>query len=138
MITGINHLTLSVADLERSFVFYRDILGLTPLCRWQHGAYFLAGADWVCLNLKHDYKVNPNPDYTHYAFSVHAKDFHSMKQLINASGATQFQDNVSEGNSIYFCDPDGHKLEIHLGDWQTRLNEKKSDPGNWQNLEFFI
>jgi catechol 2,3-dioxygenase-like lactoylglutathione lyase family enzyme len=138
MITGINHLTLSVADLERSFVFYRDILGLTPLCRWQHGAYFLAGTDWICLNLKPDYKTNPHSDYTHYAFSIHAKDFHAMKQLIHASGALQFQDNSSEGESIYFYDPDGHQLEIHLGDWQTRLNAKKSDPGNWQNVEFFI
>lgn len=138
MLTGINHLTLSVADLERSFVFYRDILNLTPLCRWHQGAYFLAGTDWICLNLKPDYKINPNPDYTHYAFSVHAQDFLTMRQLILTSGAIQFQDNHSEGDSIYFCDPDGHQLEIHLGDWQTRLKAKKSAPGNWHAIEFFI
>lgn len=34
MITGANHYTLVVADLEYSFKFYREILGLKPLCKW--------------------------------------------------------------------------------------------------------
>lgn len=138
MLAGINHLTLSVANLERSFAFYREVLGLTPLCRWQNGAYFLAGDDWICLSLKPEYQANMHPDYTHYAFSVQEDDFQTVCQLIIASGAVQFQENSSEGASFYFCDPDGHRLEIHVGDWQTRIAAKKANLGSWQDVEFFV
>ena len=34
MITGVNHLTLAVRDIEESFTFYRDILArLYPITR---------------------------------------------------------------------------------------------------------
>lgn len=35
MLTGLNHLTLAVSDLDRSFDFYRHLLGFTsrPLAR---------------------------------------------------------------------------------------------------------
>lgn len=33
MITGINHVTLSVRDLDESFEFYTATLGLTPAAR---------------------------------------------------------------------------------------------------------
>lgn len=138
MLTGINHLTLSVANLERSFVFYRDALNLKPLCRWQNGAYFLACDDWICLSLKPEYQANPNPDYTHYAFSVQKEDFTKICELIIASGVEQFQENSSEGDSLYFCDPDGHRLEIHVGNWQTRIAAKKANLGSWQDVEFFV
>jgi hypothetical protein len=47
-----------------------------------------------------------------------------------------WQENRSEGASLYFLDPDGHKLEIHAGDWQTRLAAMKQDP--WEpDIEYF-
>ena len=44
MITGINHITLSVRDVDRSYQFYVETLGARPLARWSKGAYLLAGA----------------------------------------------------------------------------------------------
>lgn len=38
MITGINHLTLAVRDLERSFDFYTRVMGLQPVVKWSQGA----------------------------------------------------------------------------------------------------
>ena len=43
MITSMNHITLAVIDIHRSFAFYRDIIGLRPLVKWDSGAYFLVG-----------------------------------------------------------------------------------------------
>jgi len=43
MVTGINHITIAVKNLEVSFLFYREILGFKPLMRSPKGAYFLAG-----------------------------------------------------------------------------------------------
>jgi len=140
MITAMNHVTLAVIDIERSFTFYRDVLGLKPLVKWDKGAYFLIGAIengfWFCLNI--DPKREPNPCYTHYAFSVNSEEFIQMSDRIISSGAQVFKDNTSPGDSLYFLDPDGHKLEIHVGNWQVRVAAKKVDPGSWQNVEWFI
>ena len=43
MLTGINHITLAVTDLDRSMEFYIDILGMKPHVRWDRGAYLTAG-----------------------------------------------------------------------------------------------
>src|SRR6516165_6384364 len=122
MITGINHLTLSVRDVDRSFCFYVDTLGLKPLARWQRGAYLLAGDLWLCLIEDERTRPSALPEYSHIAFSVPEPCFNNAAARIRVSGATIWQD---EGPSVYFLDPDGHKLEIHSGDWQTRLRAMK-------------
>ena len=125
MIQGINHITLAVVDIERSFSFYKDVLGFKPLVKWDKGAYFLVGEDfWFCLNL--DKKRVTSPCYTHYAFSVSQNDFNSITQKIQASNAELFKENQSQGDSLYFLDPDGHKLEVHVSDWQSRIKAKKN------------
>ena len=43
MNNGINHINISVADVDGSFLFYKDILGFKPLCKSEGSAYFLAG-----------------------------------------------------------------------------------------------
>ena len=136
MINGINHITIAVTDIERSFNFYKQVLGFKPLCKWKNGAYFLAGNIWFCLN--YDAHTMLGHDYTHIAFNVLAEDFIIIKNKIVASGATIFKDNLSEGNSLYFLDPDKHKLEIHVGDWLSRIESKKRNAGGWQDAEFFV
>jgi catechol 2,3-dioxygenase-like lactoylglutathione lyase family enzyme len=43
MIQSINHITLSIADVERSFAFYTTVLGFRPVAKWPKGDYLLAG-----------------------------------------------------------------------------------------------
>ncbi|MFA6409322.1 MAG: fosfomycin resistance glutathione transferase [Gammaproteobacteria bacterium] len=135
MITNLNHITLAVSDIDISFKFYRDILCLKPLCRWDKGAYFLVGDFWFCLNL--DKNVRPDPGYTHYAFSVTQENFQTFCDKLIANNVKVFKENTSEGDSFYFLDPDGHKLEIHVGDWRSRVATKKIENGNWQDVEWF-
>jgi catechol 2,3-dioxygenase-like lactoylglutathione lyase family enzyme len=136
MITGMNHITLAVQDIDKSFAFYRDIVGLKPLVKWGQGAYFLIDNFWFCLNV--DDKRKANPCYTHYAFRVPRAQFNKMSHMIIHSGAEIFKDNTSPGESLYFLDPDGHKLEIHVGSWQSRIEAKKADIGSWENVEWFV
>ncbi len=145
MITGLNHITLAVQNIERSFAFYRDILGLKPLAKWERGAYFLVGEQddqlpgsgfWFCLNV--DPQRQAQPCYTHYAFSVSEDDFKKIEAKIIASGATVFKENTSPGTSLYFLDPDGHKLEIHVGTFRDRITAKKEDLGDWKDVEWFV
>ena len=136
MIIGMNHITLAVKDIDKSFSFYRDVLELSPLVKWDKGAYFLVAGFWFCLNV--DANREPNLCYTHYAFTVTKENFNVISQKIINSGAKTFKENNSPGLSLYFLDPDGHKLEIHVGDYKTRIESKKIDIGTWQNVEWFV
>lgn len=142
MISGLNHITLAVKNIEASFAFYRDVLGFTPLCKWEGSAYFLVGdlndhhALWFCLD--RDAHRQETSCRTHYAFSVSPEDFNALSERVMKSGAPIFKKNTSPGESLYFLDPDGHKLEIHAGDWKTRIAAKKENPGNWTNVEWFV
>lgn len=136
MIIGINHITLAVTDVERSFLFYRDLLGLKPLVKWDKGAYFLIDDFWFCLNL--DSSRIPTNCYTHYAFTVSEQEFEILSDKIIQSEVEIFKINTSPGHSLYFLDPDGHKLEIHVDSWKSRINVKKHDLGNWKNVVWFV
>lgn len=135
MITGINHITLSVSDLNKSFKFYTDVLGCKPVARWKRGAYLLAGNLWLCLSVDEQTRKEALPEYTHIAFNVSVSDFESFSSQIIKSGATIWKNNTSEGKSLYFLDPDRHKLEVHVSDLQTRINVTKQHP--YEEMEFF-
>ncbi|MCE8019304.1 glutathione transferase [Halomonas sp. MCCC 1A11036] len=136
MVTGINHLTLAVRDLERSFDFYTRVVGLQPIVKWVRGAYLQAGGDWICLSLDDETRTGPLPEYTHVAFSISAEAFARCTDAIREQGVTIWKENRSEGDSLYFLDPDGHKLEIHSGDLQSRLAALRETP--YEGLEWFI
>lgn len=128
MVTGVNHVTFSVSDLERSFRFYVDVLGLQPVARWYKGAYLLAGNHWICLNVDPATRSAALPEYTHLAFAVEPSDFDAFEQRLGDSGAIRWQENHSPGRSVYFLDPDGHKLEIHCSNLSLRLEELRRKP----------
>lgn len=50
MLTGLNHLTLAVRDLQRSLAFYRDVLQLDVEATWDNGAYLSLPGLWLCLS----------------------------------------------------------------------------------------
>lgn len=133
MILGINHITLSVRSLEESFKFYRETLGLKPLMKKGKTAYLLAGDLWFCLEEDPATRLQALPEYTHVAFTVKQSDFALMARKVRESGAEIFKENKSEGDSLYFLDPNGHRLEIHVGDWKSRLEVYR----NHMDAEFF-
>ncbi|MBX6279702.1 UNVERIFIED_CONTAM: glutathione transferase, partial [Pseudomonas aeruginosa] len=46
-----------------------------------------------------------------------------------------WRQDKSEGDSLYFLDPDGHQLEAHVGDLKSRLATCRSHP--YSEMEFF-
>ncbi len=128
-ISGLNHLTLAVADVDRSLAFYRDVLGCSVRAVWADGAYLEAGPLWLCLSRDENARSSPHADYTHVAFSVSEANFSRMSERLTAE-CVIWKDNRSEGASTYFLDPDGHKLEIHLGSLEARLSYYRENPSN--------
>jgi catechol 2,3-dioxygenase-like lactoylglutathione lyase family enzyme len=126
-ISGLNHITLAVADVERALAFYRDVLGCTVRAVWDDGAYLEAGSLWLCLSRDENARSSPHPDYSHIAFSVPEAHYAGMRERLTVESVI-WKDNGSEGASTYFLDPDGHKLEIHLGDLETRLSHYRESP----------
>ncbi|MDU8926679.1 VOC family protein [Alisedimentitalea sp. MJ-SS2] len=122
-VTGLNHITLAVTELPRSIAFYRDLLGGHLRAGWSDGAYLELGTIWLCLTRAD--AVDQRTDYTHIAFS--SSDYHTLAARI-AAQAPLWQDNHSEGGSVYFLDPDGHRLELHDGTLETRLNHYTAHP----------
>lgn len=88
MITGVNHITLSVIDLDKSFKFYTEVLSCKSVAKCKRGAYLLAGNLWLCLSLDEQTRKKALPEYTHIAFNVSEKDdFEKCSRRIIESGA---------------------------------------------------
>lgn len=125
---GLNHITFAISDLDKSFFFYESILGLRPVAKLTHCAYFLAGNLWLALVLDAGVSKSSRSDYTHVAFDCSTEEFACLKEKLLAYGCREWSMNQSEGESFYFADPDGHRLEIHVGDLQSRLNAIRENP----------
>jgi len=128
LLTGLNHLTLAVTDLNRSVTFYQDLLQLRLEAIWDTGAYLSLPGLWLCLSLDPLRKSEPAADYTHYAFGISASNFPLFVERLRSSNVQEWRDNRSEGASFYFLDPDGHKLEAHVGDLASRLAACRQRP----------
>ncbi len=123
-ITGLSHVTLATASLDRSFAFYTDILGAKPRARWATGAYLDLGTIWLCLA---EGLVRPSKDYTHLSLACEAEDFAALSASITEA-TTLWQENSGEGASLFFLDPDRHRLELHQGNLATRLDHYRANP----------
>ena len=137
MINGINHITISVKSLNESFQFYSNILGFKPLMKTSKIAYFLAGDLWFCLDEDPHTRLEPLKEYTHVAFTVSIGHLNALRKHLEASHVEIWKKNNSEGESIYFLDPNGHKLEVHVGDWKSRLESIRRDPWDPETI-FYV
>lgn len=131
MLTGLNHITIAVSDLERSLDFYINALGFKGHVKWKQGAYLSLGDLWLCLSVD---KPDEKTDYSHIAFSISQQDFTDFSHKLIQLDIAQWKTNKSEGESLYLLDPDGHKLEIHSGDLYSRLESIKHQP--YEGLEW--
>lgn len=122
LINGLNHITIAVSNLEESLNFYTDVLGFKGHVKWDDGAYLSVGSLWFCLSVDTPCEKS---DYTHIAFDVPSSLFEGFCSRLKALGVKEWKVNKSEGDSLYILDLDGHKLEIHSGCLESRLESLK-------------
>jgi len=134
MLRGINHVTISVRDIDSAFRFYREILGLAPVMKSSRSAYLLAGATWIALNQEGDH--TPSKSYGHIAFDIGVESFAAFAAGLRKSGVREWQTNTTEGESLYLLDDSGNKLEIHASNLEVRIAKGKAEWG--EDVEWFV
>lgn len=93
MLEGVSHIMLAGRDLDRSFAFYTEGLGLRVVSRWAGGEYLAAGEDSITLILDPGARDGPLPEDTYLAFSVSPKSFDAARKRLRNTGALVWKDN---------------------------------------------
>lgn len=114
---ALNHTIVHVRDKERSAHFLAELLGLSQPKLWGPFAVVTL-TDGVSL----DYADDAHPQVTHYAFLVDDDEFDAIFGRIRGRGLEFWADPGKRepgqinthfgGRGVYWCDPDGHILEI--------------------------
>ena len=128
MTAGVNHITFAVSDLRRALRFYVEVIGCSKVATWEHGAYLRAGEMWLCLSLDAAASIAAPRDYTHIAFTFDSEGLVAFRERLSAFHGIEWKANSSEGDSVYFLDPDGHRLEAHVGSLESRLASLRESP----------
>lgn len=125
-LVGINHVSLSVSDLDRSLEFYRDVLKLpllaepSPGVKFEgQGAILAVGRTPLALH-QHDHHQPGafDPRRTgldHLAFQVADREaLEHWAMLLDASSCSHsgVQEVPGFGAHLHFHDPDGTQLEL--------------------------
>jgi catechol 2,3-dioxygenase-like lactoylglutathione lyase family enzyme len=117
-VTGLDHVVLNVADVERSLAFYCDELGLAPerVEEWRRGEILFPSVRidaHTIIDLLAVARTGENAD--HLCLVVEPIDLEAIK----ASGRFEVVDGPAtrfgargDGTSLYVKDPDGNTVEL--------------------------
>lgn len=119
---GLDHVAISVHDLNRSVEFYTKVLGLKLSSReyQKPGIEFFLDCGSSLIGLMQGdpaQGLHPLADggigANHVSFRVHTRDFDAAVESLKAHDVKiTFMKKREKSWSVYFCDPDGNKLEI--------------------------
>jgi catechol-2,3-dioxygenase len=113
---GIDHVALLVRDLERSQVWYEQVLGLGRCYpEWDVPVMMGVGGTAVALfsTAPDAPPVSPGAaTMSHLAFRASRDEYERAKGHLSGLGVDWTFEDHDISHSIYFSDPDGHRLEI--------------------------
>ena len=125
---GIDHVALGVRDIERSAKWYIEVLGFKRLHEgmWDGVPTFIGKGNTGIALFSADSGSRPmsltrrDIRMLHLAFRANRKNFlTAQRELEKRAIKFEFQDHEIS-HSIYFCDPDGHQLEITTYELEER------------------
>ena len=117
---GIDHVAMSVSDVERSAQWYINVLSFERRHEgmWEGTPVFIGkGTTAIALFPAHSNKTSTSDQrggarMHHLALRANRKNFLAAQEELKQRGIQfEFQDHEIS-HSIYFSDPDGHRLEI--------------------------
>ena len=117
-ITGLDHVVLNVADVERSLSFYIDELGLEPLRvdEWRRGEVFFPSVRIDATTIIDLFASEPTGrNLDHICLVVEPTDLQAIKdsgRFDVQSGPDTRWGAQGDGTSLYVRDPDGNTVEL--------------------------
>ena len=126
-ITELDHIVLNVKDIDRSLVFYTEVLGLAPerVEEFRRGE---VGFPSVRINQHTVVDLSPSKkpgevnegqrNLNHFCLVVEGEDLSALASYLKDRQVEVRQGPVSRwgargrGTSIYFLDPDGNEIEV--------------------------
>lgn len=130
--TTVGHIHLTVADLERSLGFYRDLLGFEVSARYGTSAVFLSAGGYhhhIGLNTWAGRGATPAPQghtgmyHVAFLFPSRKELAKTLKRIVDANYQITGASDHGVSEAIYLNDPDGNGVEIYAdrprADWKV-------------------
>ena len=113
VIESINHLGLTVSNLENSIKFYKDLFDFEVMENNAKQAYIKEGDIIISLHEEENYKGQGDTK-NRVSFTVDEDDFEDAVDELKAKNIPIIfgPENIRKGQMIVFLDPDGNQIEL--------------------------
>ena len=120
MIEFLDHVALSVQDLQASKNWYSRVLHLDPvqLEEWGSQPIMMQGGTAAVALFQAKKNVPQGTPNIHFAFRITSDSYRSFKSHFDHLGESYYEEDHHHFQSLYLSDPDGYKVEL------TMLTEK--------------
>jgi catechol 2,3-dioxygenase len=144
--THVGSVALTVASLDESLPFYRDVLGFAVASRTDATATLAAGGSGYLVELAELPGARPKPRHStglyHFAILVPSRLelARALRRLVMADWPLQGVADHGVSEALYLADPDGNGIEIYVDrpreQWPRRIGQLQmtTDPLDLANL----
>ncbi|EDL64083.1 VOC family protein [Bacillus sp. SG-1] len=143
--TFVGNVNLKVENLERSLLFYKELVGFKVLEQTERTASLTADGKTALLNLEQPEDILPKTGRTtglyHFALLLPERDdLANIVQHFSDIGLRIGSSDHLVSEALYFSDPDGNGIEIYTdrpaSDWNWTNNEVNMavDPLDFNDL----